>query len=536
MLTKRNDSYTIAWKQNLPDVDLDGVEYKSLPSGLHDVKNDLVYFIHGQGYAGISAFAQEDADSSQRNANFCSVGALVPISHGKLGASWKHAPKLRHLAKQLVKRENDARILEQFWETHSQQRAPGATSSKPSSPVASRREKKISESQHGSEQITGGASDHPALYIPALLDSFGPLIFPLCRAALLRERILLLGSPPVQRNCSVVYILSILSSIPQTTAEVLHADIEPILRAHPIFSVGISDIPMLSETENAPGWIATTTDDILGEKHQLWDILVELAPEEEGSKRRWPQIRSSDGRIIKATQRDLRRYRLLRGELERLRLAREHYRDSTNRAEDDSDGNDDEDGDDENVPLVPTTPSNILKEAPEAETLRGGETEVVEPVSWTAMAYNSFMWWASAGEEDAFEKEDNDADRQLLSDLPDVRSIMGPIARSENDSTETREKLTDAEEVATVLTAYFHRITGLAIQTLADIVTEADDETEEETEKDDLVVTMDHVRNMGLDIWSLQDRQFVEGAMRLYFGRDVKVEGAEWRVCGVKVC
>ena len=37
-------SYTIAWKRTASDTDLDGVEYKSLPSGLHSLASDLVYF------------------------------------------------------------------------------------------------------------------------------------------------------------------------------------------------------------------------------------------------------------------------------------------------------------------------------------------------------------------------------------------------------------------------------------------------------------------------------------------------------------
>ena len=44
--------------------------------------------------------------------------------------------------------------------------------------------------------------DHPALSLPTLLRQFGPLIFPLYRAALLRKRILLVGEPPVQQSCN----------------------------------------------------------------------------------------------------------------------------------------------------------------------------------------------------------------------------------------------------------------------------------------------------------------------------------------------
>lgn len=48
---------------------------------------------------------------------------------------------------------------------------------------------------------------HPALKLPDLLSSFGPLIFPLYRAALLRKRILLLGDAPVETACNFGEIL-----------------------------------------------------------------------------------------------------------------------------------------------------------------------------------------------------------------------------------------------------------------------------------------------------------------------------------------
>ena len=58
----------------------------------------LRYFIHDDEYAGISAFVNETAVDSERNALMLAVGALVPLSYGRLGKSWKHAPGLKSLA------------------------------------------------------------------------------------------------------------------------------------------------------------------------------------------------------------------------------------------------------------------------------------------------------------------------------------------------------------------------------------------------------------------------------------------------------
>jgi hypothetical protein len=44
-------------------------------------------------------------------------------------------------------------------------------------------------------------SYHPALAISDYLDMFGPLIFPLHRAALLRKRILIIAAAPIKQAC-----------------------------------------------------------------------------------------------------------------------------------------------------------------------------------------------------------------------------------------------------------------------------------------------------------------------------------------------
>jgi hypothetical protein len=90
--------YTIGWQRSLPGVGLEGVvEYKSLPSGLHTVNEDLIYFVHDR-YAGLSAFVNAPASEESRNARMIAVGILVPLSYGRLGRSWKHADSLKELA------------------------------------------------------------------------------------------------------------------------------------------------------------------------------------------------------------------------------------------------------------------------------------------------------------------------------------------------------------------------------------------------------------------------------------------------------
>lgn len=93
--------YTIAWKRAEPGLDLVGlVEYKSLPSGLHTVSEDLIYFVHDAGYAGLSAFVNQPCqDEETRHARMIAVGILVPLSYGRLGRAWRHAEGLKSIAR-----------------------------------------------------------------------------------------------------------------------------------------------------------------------------------------------------------------------------------------------------------------------------------------------------------------------------------------------------------------------------------------------------------------------------------------------------
>lgn len=93
--------YTIVWKRAEPGLVLDGlVEYKSLPSGLHTVSDDLIYFVHEDAHAGLSAFVNEPCEEEEaRHARMIAVGILVPLSYGRLGRAWRHAESLKSIAR-----------------------------------------------------------------------------------------------------------------------------------------------------------------------------------------------------------------------------------------------------------------------------------------------------------------------------------------------------------------------------------------------------------------------------------------------------
>ena len=173
---------------------------------------DHSHFVHND-FAGISAFVNEPAPKSERNASMLSVGVLVPLDYGRMGKSWLHAHALKEIARQQIRDMDNTERLEEYWEKHRIQDEETSRAPPPASPSSYR----ATDSNNGpsgqrlSRVVTDAAAftdsphalsaHHPALSLPHFIKTFGPLIFRLYRAALLRKRILLLGEAPVHVNC-----------------------------------------------------------------------------------------------------------------------------------------------------------------------------------------------------------------------------------------------------------------------------------------------------------------------------------------------
>ncbi|KAF2183655.1 hypothetical protein K469DRAFT_710457 [Zopfia rhizophila CBS 207.26] len=541
--------YIIAWKRSAVDVALDGaVEFKSLPSGLHSVKSDLVYFVH-EGYAGLSAFVSGPASEAERNAHLVAVGVLVPLSYGRLGRSWLHARSLQKIASALADDPSFTTPLEEYWEQHGSDKgrrdAQGskfparqtsenfAAQAEPWKGHSRARALSNITAELPSEQSL--PSFHPALSIMQYINVFGPLVFRLQQAALLRKRILFIASPPVRTTCEFVYNLSVLSSIPHSVSDLLPPGSENLHRLRSLFSIGIHDIPFLEQLRSGPddgsqsiqndassqGWVACTTDEILGTKTQLYDVIVTIPPAYDAapSKRAWPTIRTSDGSLIRASQRDVWRYKLLRHELWKHRHGNYSF---------DSDANSDE-----HAALLAQDDVEALDNLNEVY-----DDKVVEPMTWSQLAYSGFMWWASAGEKDAYISEIRDRDREVLGDLSDFlpTSINIP-SHSQNGTTDIGLAPHEVVQAGlhTAIIAYFHRLTSLMITGLAEMVEAADEEDIDGGELDALMVGRDDVSRIGLDGWSALDQTFIEEVLWVYFGRRAIVKGVSLECCGVRI-
>ncbi|CAK7204619.1 hypothetical protein SEUCBS139899_007378 [Sporothrix eucalyptigena] len=539
--------YTIVWKQATPGVDLTGaVEYKSLPSGLHAVSEDLIYFVHegenegsstaraasdaSNGYAGLSAFVNLPTDEAgARNARMIAVGILVPRSYGRLGRAWRHADALMDMARQLAADGKKVALLEAYWA----EAGPGSASTSPApaeerpllqvdSPLASPaappgyrpypapfgragHTRNRSASDGTALLLPPGhrlSPHHPAWSLTTLLDTFGPLIFPIYRAALLRKRILISTHAPVREVNNFVYNISVLANIPISALDLLEPSAVSQQRIRPLFTIGVNDIGFLMddlaaskraarEAEAAaaggsplgsngagheyggPGWIACTTDSILAVKAELWDVLITMPPAHQKAtptcaakdKKVWPTVEIAKGVPLKATQRDLRRYKALTAGLERL------------------------------AGRSLEGPDKLFLQQ-DAQLVESAES-VVEPVTWAALAYSGFMWWASAGEQSRSEETDETIhDAQLLADIVPPRSPRPADAQSSSanllDSVTSlaagAEEEDEGEERARLelaIITYFHRLTTQILSVLSDIVESSGDDDGDDYYYDD---------------------------------------------------
>jgi Domain of unknown function (DUF4484)/DENN domain-containing protein 11 len=333
-----------------------------------------------------------------------------------------------------------------------------------------------------------------------------------------------------------------------------------------LFNVGVQDIPELSNTSRGddtdfsvhsrPSWIACTTDDVLATKPELFDMLVVLPPAhaKNAATRVYPKLvestpsqsRNFPNIGLKATQRDARRYQTLRAGLRSMRSSKPGPGGEA--------VNDEEDA------------NSIVSQA--SSTL--SRTSVVEPVSWSLVAYTSLVWWASAGEKRSGPNEEEEAEQeQDRSLLMTDNHVMEAVMPGHSDQDIPREM---------ALVSYFQRLTSLIFTTVSDAISRQDgeevrrdgnmeineyhdtetDETAvaEDADSDQVAVDDDDTQplmkggegqdeaieilqedmtTMGLDVWSAADRTFVEELVKLWWGRTAAVRGGRVECCGVQL-
>jgi DENN domain-containing protein 11/Domain of unknown function (DUF4484) len=318
-----------------------------------------------------------------------------------------------------------------------------------------------------------------------------------------------------------VYNTSVLATIPPSVSDLI---LNEPNRLRTLFSVGVSDIPMLEQYSSEPsvqpdnasstlvestevvnerGWVACTTDEILALKTHLYDILVILPHQNPFPSLKTPispnhpTITLSSGEPVLPTIRDLRRWKRLCLELPLPR---------------------------------PTGPD------PEFDDLTYQR-------SWAEFVCGGLFWWATAGEAANAEDFENDSDDDyFLQETPARRGTLGEgvplLQRSDTldsfanigswDATTPRprtrsdtimSRMTGFGEADVGVIVYFHRMTAKIISSLSAIIDA--NELNEEDGTDELPATKispEDLMRMGLD-WN--EREYVRDLCMTWFGRKV---------------
>lgn len=208
--------YRLVWSRG--DLDLSGIEYKALPSGIHAHTATTVYLTHeskGRLYYGLARFRQLNGNKSGATdrslVKMYAVGILSePISgpHWKpaefASGGWEHVRSLDVLLQALLKDEKPEH-MEQLWASLTERKDANTDIHSENIHSENLDTKKAKRDHETAKDVSKDQSsllgldgldtlahptDHPLAQLPAALALVGPLIFPIFKRSLLRQSVL----------------------------------------------------------------------------------------------------------------------------------------------------------------------------------------------------------------------------------------------------------------------------------------------------------------------------------------------------------
>lgn len=491
----KREGYKIIWRKS--EVDLGGCEYKTLPSGLEKVSDDVIYFTHGS-YIGLAAYKNLQKAGEEREDLSCvSIGILVQadshnLRHQRLNKIWLYNSLLKSLTENFEPHATSFPELEKLFNKYTtsvKKQVKTRGQSPPASPVLSRHstfknyqsfraERQTIQVRTTSLLPTHELSNlHPVLSLHDCISLFGPLIFPVFRAALCRKRILLITEAPIQRACHFIYNIQLISAIPNNATTMKRPS--PLRQ---LFCLGLNDISMLEKMgENEDqGWIGVTTDKVFETKSELWDLMIKLpadfTSQSLAEERARPTLTSSDGMPIKPSYLDAKNFN-------RLKSFLPLYRDTG------------------------------LKVRPQPSWKRSMMDNIL----------SGFWYWASAGQ--SLELEEHDI---YLEHADEDDSIVADDHEEETSLVRTTVASEDSNGVVSngrdevVLLVLFHRMTTHILSVLDGLACESLDE---------IHISREQMVKIGLTPRLPFDNQIVEDLGQRWFARDVVVDKSFFPCC-----
>jgi len=219
----------VVWTSEPTDhASLPGIEFKMIPSGLHDRTRETIYFVCGSWH-GVARYEARVAGNARtaESARMFSLAALVPMRED---LPWGLEPFL-------------AMELRRFLDL--------GASTDPQSPSA--------KALPTWAPLRADPRTHPVLAAAAFLRAYGPMVFELWKSGLSRTRTLLAPIPgqSIRAMGQFTYLAAQISALPADVAGLVPVHKHPIPL---LYNVAVSDLQRLQSAESF--W-ATTTDGLL---------------------------------------------------------------------------------------------------------------------------------------------------------------------------------------------------------------------------------------------------------------------------------
>lgn len=474
------------WSEMNCEVNLENIEFKALPSGIHEVPDDVINFVlpkevPGEDYHyGVAYYKQngqeiaEGSDHLDRSAvKMYALGVIVDPNYRVSGTSsngfyeWKpnqftsandYVNDLQDLLTHwLAKKDyDDFSLFEEYFNCNSLTNDAAGLAS----PVLQRSGKVARDILATNDHLSSEDTGRPQMleYLPYWIRKLGPLVFPLWKSCLLGERVLILNPPGGSFElCNALnYCLSIISLIPKVLQVNRHEQYDYFVK--PLFTIGISDIDgMISELREAvernakiPGFIACTSDEILTSKTELYDKVLKLTNQTAIEGDDDTSIYNNKGTQVRATPHDFECLQFF-------------YQ-------------------------------GILHEEISV-TEKARCLSMVEPTTWTQYLIDGFYWWATAG----YVK-------------PSYQEHIRDVPTSPEDN---------EVELILGIVGYFHDRTSTLFNRLKIII-----EANEHHGPDEIVsIPAMALNEMDLDCFSIQDRELIIALSWKLFHREVRISG-----------
>lgn len=262
------------------DLNLENVEFNALPSGLHLVEQDVVYF-NKDGQQGVCIFRRRrTGEIGHRGFRLSSLGIL--LARSRRSRPWRHVRDLKYLIDGIYSRCESSGCLEPTDEQWEPARIFFEERQVRRSDLGGAGDWNGWSSELSQSEIDGNLV-HPTFHLPHLLRILGPSSLTLYKHVLTRRRILIYTLPPVEAACILCQIAA------DICYEVQHVPVggqqQPYGRLkgkcnEPLNVLGmvtLSDMDRLHwEGTTGRGWIACTTDAIFLERPACYDLLIDL--------------------------------------------------------------------------------------------------------------------------------------------------------------------------------------------------------------------------------------------------------------------